>query len=108
MSLNSVLAQETRAIQASLKKLRPHFPGKPDSEILTTLLQNGAGVCSPDTVEAFAKQKKRFSTADVMQHFSVDKYKVAASVAVLRAAGKLEPNEPKKDEHGFSRWVWMG
>ena len=97
---------ERQQIERTLKSLRQHFtPGTPDLEILSQVLQTGPE-CNPKTVEAFARAKKRFSTADVMQHFQVSKYKVAGSLAALRRAGKIEPAETT-DDSNYTSWVWV-
>ena len=97
---------ERKKVEAVLAPLRTKFPANtPDVEILAAVLQGESGPCNPQTVEAFAKGKKRFSTADVMQHFSVGKYKVAGALAALRRANKIEPGDPTAD--GYSTWVWV-
>jgi hypothetical protein len=96
---------ERQKLQTILKDLRPHFSkGVPDIEILAMVLRNGLE-CSPAAVEAFARKKKTFSTADVMNYFMVGKYKVAGAVAALRGAGKLEAGEPTGD--GYSTWRYV-
>lgn len=102
------IKNERATIEASLEKLRPFFPGQPDVEILSIVLQNGTGECSPATVKAYAKRRKHFTTADVMQYFQVSKYKVAGALAALRGQKIIEPDDPKKVKDGYSRWVYVG
>ena len=102
------ITAQTQAIKAALMKLRSHFnAGTPDLEILSQVLQNGNVGCSPATLEAFASKTKTFSTADVMQHFQVGKYKVAGSLASLTGARKIKKTGDV-DDNGYSLYVWIG
>lgn len=102
------IEMQTKQIKAALTKLRPLFePGTPDLEILSSVLQNGHGACTPASVEVFARRSKVFSTADVMQHFQASKYKVAGSLAALTRAGKIKAEE-EPDPNGYSRYTWIG
>ncbi len=105
---DQTISSEAKTIKASLSKLRQCFPlGTPDLEILSKVLQNGHGECNPEALEAFASQKKRFSTADVMQHFQVGKYKVAGSLATLSGAGKIKKTG-ERDSNGYTCYEWVG
>ena len=101
-----MFATEKQKVETVLKGLRSKFsPKTPDLEILATVLRGSGEICTPETVEKFARARKTFSTADVMQHFQVSKYKVAGSLAALRRANKLSPGESTKD--GYSTWMWV-
>jgi hypothetical protein len=96
---------ERKQIQTILKTLRKNFPkGTPDLEILSAVLSDG-DECNPDGVARFARSVKRFTTADVMNHFQVGKYKVAGSLAALTRAGKIERVE-SSDPSGYSSYRW--
>lgn len=104
MSEHPVVMLEKAHVEASLRNLRVIFPGEPDVEILAQVLRSGVEECNPESVLAYAKKVKRFSTSDVMNRFSVGKYKVAGSLAALRGQGLIEPDDPEEDEYGYSRW----
>jgi hypothetical protein len=107
MTKSNIEVQSNR-IKLALTSLRPHYePGTPDLEILSMVLQNGNGDLTPESLEAYAKKKKAFSTADVMQHFQVGKYKVAGSLASLTRQGKIKLAEKKTDANGYSQYVWV-
>lgn len=103
-NVNSKYDTERALIEILVAKLRSDFPvGTPDIEILSIVLRTED--CTPEAAEKFAKKKKRFSTADMMQHFSVGKYKVAGILAALRRANKIVPVDTKETA-GYSRWAW--
>ncbi len=102
------ISSETKTIKSSLAKLRSCFPGgTPDLEILSQVLSAGHGECNPEALEAFATRKKEFSTADVMQHFQVSKYKAAGSLAALSGAGLIKKTG-EQDENGYTCYKWAG
>lgn len=108
MNHNPAVAAEVGHIKTALQNLRTHFPGgTPDLEILSAVLQNGHGTCSPKTVEAFAQQRGTFSTADVMQHFQVSKYKVAGALAALTRSKVIE-KQGETDANGYSTYTYKG
>lgn len=98
------LQAETAQIKQALTRLRPLFPaGTPDLDIIAGVLRNGE--CNPKTVGKYARSRKRFSTADVMQHFQADKSRVAASLATLKRDGVIETIERR---NGFTVFAWVG
>jgi hypothetical protein len=107
LEATTMFETEKKHIETILKGLRPKVtPKTPDLEILAEVLRGGGETCSPETLAKFARSKKRFTTADVMQHFSVGKYKVAGALAALRRAGKIEPG-PVEEKNGYSIWTWV-
>jgi hypothetical protein len=106
MNTETTIRNERAHITQSLATLRPIFPhGTPDVEILSQILRN-AEELSPKVLGKFARSKKRFTTANVMQHFSCSKYKAAGSLAPLVKAQLIEKNGVGTD--GSTRWSWIG
>lgn len=98
-------AAERKQIQNVLRGIRKQFtPGTPDLEILSAVLSDTE--CNPENVAAFVRGRRRFTTADVMTHFQVGKYKVAGSLAALSRAGQIERIE-KTDDSGYSAYRWV-
>lgn len=107
-TMNRTIHTEKQRIELALKNLRPLFGhDTPDLEILSAVLRDKIPECNPKEVEEFARQVKKFSTADLVQYFQVDKYKVAGSVAALVRAGKIRADKTSKPRDGYGQYVWV-
>lgn len=108
MSNNNPQAQfEKTHIQVSLTHLRPFYAsGTPDLEILADVLSDGKGALTPEALLTYAKSRKQFSTANVMQTFQASKYKVAGSLAALSRSKKIE-KLPELDPNGYSFYRFL-
>lgn len=94
-----------KAALALARSLRNLFPGESDLSILSTLLTNYSEALTPETLTSFAKQKKSFTTADLLNEFHVSPQKAAGSLAVLTRQGILKSDGSK---NGSSAWRWVG
>jgi hypothetical protein len=108
---DTIIEVEREHLELSLCNLRQIFPeGTSDLKILEEVLgkeevpEKRPQELSPEILLKFAKEKKSFSTTDILEHFQVDKIKAAGSLATL-SGRKLIRSIPGKDSHGNTRWM---
>jgi hypothetical protein len=104
MEMQRAVESERAHIELALKNLRQFYPGKTDAAILSEVLRSDEAL-TPETLAKFARQRKRFSTADVTQHFQVNNKKAAGSLAALTRIKRLRFEGT--NESGHSLWVWV-
>jgi hypothetical protein len=96
-------------LREAVNALRPFYKGATNVEIAARVLNNQEeprSSLASDDLEVFAAKKKRFSTGDVMGHFTVPKGNAAAAIAILRMKGRLQP-DGKAPDH-TSQWRFTG
>lgn len=92
--VSKVIKAEKAHIEQSLRALRPLFPDLPDTEVLATVLRNGKE-CNPEAVAAYIRKHRKCSTSDLMQHFTVSKFKIAGSTAALSRHKLIKKTGPE-------------
>ena len=118
-----LLKTEAAHIKASLTNLQPLFPGKSEVEILSNVLAEiklgpldevirsarsaKAGDSSPETVLAFAKTQRTFSSKEAQDHFKVSSQKMAGSLASLTRQGLLRKLDDAAED-GTTAWRYVG